>query len=39
MIFIEFIIFLILIFNTSESDYKLYIQGADYICKGPIIYS
>ena len=25
--------------NTSESDYKLYIQGADYIFKGPIIYS
>ena len=25
--------------NTSESDYKLYIQGAYYIFKGPIIYS
>ena len=25
--------------NTSESDYKLYIQEADYILKGPIIYS
>ena len=25
--------------NTPESDYKLYIQGADYIFKGPIIYS
>ena len=24
---------------TSESDYKLYIQEADYIFKGPIIYS
>ena len=27
------------ILNTSESDYKLYIQGAYYIFKGPIIYS
>ena len=25
--------------NTSESDYTLYIQEADYIFKGPIIYS
>ena len=25
--------------NTSESDYKLNIQEADYIFKGPIIYS
>ena len=24
---------------TSEYDYKLYIQEADYIFKGPIIYS
>ena len=25
--------------NISESDYKLYIQEADYIFKRPIIYS
>ena len=25
--------------HMSESDYKLYIQEADYIFKGPIIYS
>ena len=27
------------VINTSESDYKLYIQEADYIFKGPIIYA